>query len=742
MDHVANGSSSDGKPLDGELSSSHFSDGAALHRTSSKSNGSGSGSRDHSDDSNSDGSGSDTSEPFTPKFFGINEDAWTCINCVTPCFGGETCTTCFQPRRRLESMASSGEQPDLTLFTLNKGMRFASWARPKPVITGYCYDSVMERHEREDVSKNGIIDVHVERPDRVRCVNQHLKSLGILDRMVVVPSRWASYDEICSVHSPELFSELKSTHGKVYVSISGCPIPFVDGIYEPSSDIAGGKPVYYSTAAHADAFIQHDPEAGEWQIKGLGENESLVMARVSCSGGLESCAKLATWLVVDAADTEQESSLPTYTPHPQMYLRVERSKTGSHREGSAIDGNTYVGPHSFQAAVMAVGCVLSVAQAVHTGAITNGIAVVRPPGHHAKKESSEGFCLLNNVAVAAKVATTLWGMERVVILDWDIHHGNGTEEIFYDNPNVLVINMHRFDNYRFYPGTGAPDRIGEGEGKGYNINIGWQSGDEGGLSDSDYLAAMRVVIVPIIEQFKPSLLFISAGFDAAMGDPLGMCRVTCAGYAQMTQMLSSACNGRVVVVIEGGYNLTAVANSSEAVVIAQQHRPTSNLHLIIMQVRTLLGEPAPTIVPRDIRPGAGQALHAIMRHHASHWSCLSLISHIVSLQSQHQARMQVAITSSRDSGPGNGAGVSQQRTKLGCIDCRGNQQCARCEAESAAPQRALANLHSGREGDASSSTSSKSDSSNSDSSSSESSEDESESSEDSMTVIPKVARFE
>jgi acetoin utilization deacetylase AcuC-like enzyme len=257
-----------------------------------------------------------------------------------------------------------------------------------------------------------------------------------------------------------------------------------------------------------------------------------------------------------------------------MRIRVERSKTGNHRDGSPIDGNTYVGPHSFQAADMAVGCVLSVAQAVHTGAITNGIAVVRSPGHHAKKEASEGFCLLNNVAVAAKVATTLWGMERVAILDWDIHHGNGTEDIFYDDPNVLVINMHRFDNRRFYPGTGSPDRVEEGEGKCFNINIEWQSGGEGGLSDSDCLAAMRVIVLPIIEQFKPSLLCISAGFDAAMGDPLGQCRVTCAGYALMTQLLSSSCNGRVVVVIEGGYNLTAVANSSEAEVIAIRHQAT------------------------------------------------------------------------------------------------------------------------------------------------------------------------
>lgn len=521
--------------------------------------------------SSSDASDCDSQDsPFTPKFFGIDEDAWTCVNCIHSCFGGTYCIACFQPRQHAASFKTSGEHPDLTAFTLNKSHPFASWSRPKAVVTGYCYDSIMEMHEAESVSRNGILDVHVERPDRVRCVNQHLNTLGLLDRMVVVPSRLATQDEICSVHSHELFSELKSTHGKAYIRVSGCPIRYLDGLYEASSEIVCGKPVHYNTV-HESLRIEYQAVDGEWQIKEELSRVAVsnysawqLRARISCAGSLESCAALATWCVQD-----EDSS--TFVPHPEMRLRIQCSKTGCSLDDTSIDSNTYVGPHSFQAAVMAVGCVLSVAHAVHTGAISNGIAVVRPPGHHAKKGASQGFCLLNNVAVAAKVATTLWGLERVAILDWDIHHGNGTEEIFYDDPNVLVINMHRYDNRQFYPCTGSPDRVGTAEGKGFNINIGWQSGNEGGLGDSDYLAAMRVIILPILEQFKPSLLFISAGFDAAMGDPLGRCRVTCAGYAQMTQLLSSACSGKVVVVIEGGYNLTAVANSSEAVVSTLFH---------------------------------------------------------------------------------------------------------------------------------------------------------------------------
>jgi acetoin utilization deacetylase AcuC-like enzyme len=530
--------------------------------------------------------------PVTPKFFNPleDEDAWTCINCAhQDNFGGnDHCAACSQPRQKFPSFTATGEQPDLTVFTLNKDQSFASWPRPKPVITGYCYDSIMEKHEAESVSKNGILDVHVERPDRVRCVNQHLGAQGLLDRMVKVPSRWATQAEICCVHSPELFAELKSTHGKSYIRITGFSHSFEDGfngLYEASSKYtSGGKPIYchiIHDGFHDSHRIEHNSADGEWQIKReslilkhtsdgpVAESGTAIVARIACSGSLESCAALDSWIVLDdICDVDDLSSVPTYVPLPSMRLRIDRSKTGCSRDDTSIDSNTYVGPHSFQAAVMAVGCVLNVAHAVVTGRITNGIAVVRPPGHHAKKGASQGFCLLNNVAIAAKVATTTWDVDRVVILDWDIHHGNGTEEIFYDDPNVLVINMHRFDNRAFYPGTGSPDRIGVGEGKGFNINIGWQTGDEGGMSDSDYLAAIRVIVLPILEQFKPGLLFISAGFDAAMGDPLGRCKVTCAGYAQMTQLLSSACNGKVVVVIEGGYNLTAVANSSEAVVIA------------------------------------------------------------------------------------------------------------------------------------------------------------------------------
>lgn len=524
--------------------------------------------------------------PFTPKFFDIDdEDAWTCINCAhQENFGGKDCAACSQPRQTFPSFSAAGEQPDLTVFTLNQAQPFASWPRPKPVKTGYCYDSIMEKHEAESVSKNGILDIHVERPDRVRCVNQHLDAQGLLDRMEKIPSRWATQAEICCVHSPELFAELKSTHGKSYIRISGFSHSFedrVNGLYEASSQLTrSGKPIYCHII-HETHRIEYNSADGEWQITRdslvlthtsdgpVAESNTAIVARIACAGSLESCAALDSWFVPDdICDLDDPRSVHTYVPLPSMRLRIDRSKTGCSRDDTSIDSNTYVGPHSFKAAVMAVGCVLNVAHQVYLGRITNGIAVVRPPGHHAKKAASQGFCLLNNVAIAAKVATTTWGLDRVVILDWDIHHGNGTEEIFYDDPKVLVINMHRFDNRAFYPGTGSPDRIGVGEGKGFNINIGWQTGDEGGMSDSDYLAALRVIVLPIVEQYRPGLLFISAGFDAAMGDPLGRCKVTCAGYAQMTQLLSSACDGKVVVVIEGGYNLTAVANSSEAVVIA------------------------------------------------------------------------------------------------------------------------------------------------------------------------------
>lgn len=217
----------------------------------------------------------------------------------------------------------------------------------------------------------------------------------------------------------------------------------------------------------------------------------------------------------------------------------------------------------------------------------NAVALVRPPGHHAETNVCMGFCYYNNAALAAYAALNRKyqysaaasissespehsnpsheqhereqnPIRRVLIVDWDVHHGNGTQRIFEDDPRVLYISLHR---YPFYPNTGAYNEVGKGEGVGYTVNIGWP---EGGVGDVEYLAAFRQIIMPIAEQFNPDLVLISAGFDAALGDPLGGCCLTPVGYAHMTHQLLSLAKGKLMLILEGGYNLKSIASSAEA----------------------------------------------------------------------------------------------------------------------------------------------------------------------------------
>eukprot|EP01043_Picozoa_sp_COSAG02_P041541 COSAG02_NODE_3452_length_6717_cov_11.574645_2_plen_783_part_00 len=219
-----------------------------------------------------------------------------------------------------------------------------------------------------------------------------------------------------------------------------------------------------------------------------------------------------------------------------------------------IDGDTYFVEESSVAARLAVGVTCDVMSSVVKGESDNGIALVRPPGHHAEGDKAMGFCLFNNVACGVRVMQQELGVERVLIVDWDVHHGNGTEEIFYDDPSVLMLSIHRND-MGFFPDTGHTHRTGTGAGKGYNVNVAWP---KGGMGDADYMLAFHRVVLPIAYDFKPDLVVVSAGFDSGLGDPLGGCRITPEGYAHMTSMLMSLAEGKVVIVMEGGYNLRTI----------------------------------------------------------------------------------------------------------------------------------------------------------------------------------------
>jgi len=229
-----------------------------------------------------------------------------------------------------------------------------------------------------------------------------------------------------------------------------------------------------------------------------------------------------------------------------------------------LDADTYFSPGTWDAALAAAGSTVQLTLDVLHGRFSHGIAVVRPPGHHATRDRAMGFCLLNNAAAAAAAARAE-GAARVAILDWDVHHGNGTQDIFWDDPNVLYMSVHQFP---FYPGTGAATELGSARAVGATVNVGLPAG----CGDAEYAAAFDHVFLPKLSVFRPDVLLISAGFDAFEHDPLAGMRVTLAGFAAMAERLRAAADrwsaGRIVAVLEGGYDLTGLGGGMAAVLSA------------------------------------------------------------------------------------------------------------------------------------------------------------------------------
>ena len=212
--------------------------------------------------------------------------------------------------------------------------------------------------------------------------------------------------------------------------------------------------------------------------------------------------------------------------------------------------------------LISAGGAKTIGMAVLDGQIERGFALVRPPGHHAERGRSMGFCLFNNIAVAARHAQQKHGLERVMIVDWDLHHGNGTQFSFYDSPETLYISTHQ---YPYYPGTGSLEEVGAGPGEGYTVNIPLP----GGLGDEDYAAIFNDIVVPVGKAYDPQLILVSAGFDIYHGDPLGSMSVGPAGFSYMTrslvQLAEEVCGGRILVTLEGGYNLKGQRDGALAV---------------------------------------------------------------------------------------------------------------------------------------------------------------------------------
>ncbi len=241
---------------------------------------------------------------------------------------------------------------------------------------------------------------------------------------------------------------------------------------------------------------------------------------------------------------------------------VEEVAATQRREHFAFDADTPTSRQSYETACLAAGGFLALLDAIMSGETTTGMACVRPPGHHAERHRAMGFCLFNNVAVGAEYLRRRHGLERVLVFDWDLHHGNGTQHMFENDPGVLYISTHQ---YPYYPGTGAMDETGKRDGEGYTVNLPFPAG----CADGEYIDACRRIIQPIAALYEPQMILISAGFDAHARDPLGGMEVTEDGFRAMTRLLLEVArehaHGRCAAILEGGYDLQAIRASTLAV---------------------------------------------------------------------------------------------------------------------------------------------------------------------------------
>uniref|UniRef100_A0AAG5DL14 Protein deacetylase HDAC6 n=1 Tax=Anopheles atroparvus TaxID=41427 RepID=A0AAG5DL14_ANOAO len=359
-----------------------------------------------------------------------------------------------------------------------------------------------------------------------------------------------------------------------------------------------GFPATRVCYVYDEAMLEHRNDHDQWHPE-QPERIAKIFQRLSTDYQL---AKRMHRLVGRPATTE-ELCLVHDAKHVDMIAQVCGSSTMK-QEADQFN-SVYFHERTETSARMAAGSVLQVVDEVLNGRARSGLCIVRPPGHHAEADAPHGFCIFNNIAVAARAAIEHHGLKRVLIVDWDVHHGNGTQHIFENDPRVLYLSVHRYDNGSFFPKSSDAnfDAVGSGQGEGFNVNIPW---NRKGMGDPEYVAAFHSVILPIAYEFDPELVLVSAGFDAAVGDPLGGCRVTPEAYGHFTHWLTALANGRVIVCLEGGYNVNSIS------------------HAMAMCAKALLGDPLPMLHPASPRSSTGPNA-----------SCLETIRSVLAVQRKY-----------------------------------------------------------------------------------------------------------
>jgi acetoin utilization deacetylase AcuC-like enzyme len=299
------------------------------------------------------------------------------------------------------------------------------------------------------------------------------------------------------------------------------------------------------TALVADPrFLDHAPPHAHPERPARLE---AILRRIEMAGLLAKC---------EAIPPRAASAGEILTIHSRDHL--DRMAATRQRAAAFLDPDTYAGPQSYEVARLAAGGAIEAVEAVLSGRARNGLALVRPPGHHAERDRAMGFCLFNNIAIAARHALARRGVDRVLLIDWDVHHGNGTQHAFEETERVLFFSTHQ---YPYYPGTGRHDEVGAGAGAGFTVNAPLPAG----CGDAEYLAIFSEFLVPLGRAYRPHLILVSAGFDAHAADPLAHMAVSTDGFAEMARLVQEladqTCEGKLVLVLEGGYDLDATSDS-------------------------------------------------------------------------------------------------------------------------------------------------------------------------------------
>ncbi|XP_064866227.1 histone deacetylase 5-like isoform X3 [Oncorhynchus nerka] len=426
-------------------------------------------------------------------------------------------------------------------------------------------------------------------------------------------------------------------YGQASLSISGMPHrPLGRAQSSPATASIKGAPMgevpikhLFTTGLVYDTFmLKHQCMCGNTHIhpEHAGRIQS-VWSRLQETGLLGRCERIrgrkATLDEIQTVHSEYHTLLYGTSPLNRQKLDSKKLLGPISQKmyavlpcgGIGVDSDTVWNEmHSSGAVRMAVGCVIELAFKVAAGELKNGFAVVRPPGHHAEESTAMGFCFFNSVAITAKLLQQKLGVSKVLIVDWDIHHGNGTQQAFYNDPNVLYISMHRYDDGNFFPGSGAPEEVGVGPGVGFNTNIAWTGGVEPPMGDVEYLTAFRTVVMPIANEFSPDVVLVSAGFDAVEGhqSPLGGYNVTAKCFGHLTKQLMKLAGGRVVLALEGGHDLTAICDASESCVAALLGDELDPLPQAVLQQKPC--------------PKAAASLERVIEIQSKHWSSLQRLA--------------------------------------------------------------------------------------------------------------------